>query len=396
MKIRIIKNAYNLKGKIYSGRYILEKEYETSEYDGINIVRYYLYDSEKNIKEELLPQTKKYDILKIESLNKNSDFLFFTTITEEGEIESKTITLNKLIISSKEIIEIYKFKDDLLQYIDYKRIRVFILNDYYVLLQKEFIRYNLTETYKGYFEFELYLYSIKDKKTIKVVDENLNSNGIETLKLLNNNMCILKTGFNLIKDNRYKILEKNEVSIERISFINIGQLISDILLMQKNIVLDTIDQAFYTETFTYVSLKDNYIVYSKVKNNIHEEEVVFYNYQDKQTTICINQNIFEEKDLAWTYVIGKIPYVRIINDNGTQFYNLIKHKVDIEFQEGEVVEIVVNDLFIVSSKRKGILGKETDNFAVYRYPNLEMIHREKGQYIGCIATDKSSVYILTK
>ncbi len=396
MNIRIIKNAYNLSGKIYSGRFILEKEFETSEYDGVNILRFYLYDSEKNIKEELLPLTKKYDILKVNDLNKNSDFLFFTTITGEENIKDKTITLNKYNISSSEITEVYKFKDDISQYSDYKRIRIFVLNDYYILIQNEFIRYNLTETYKGYFEFEQYLYSIKDKETIKVVDENFNSNGIETIKLLNNNMCILKTGFNLIKDNRYKILEKNEVSVERISFINMGQLISDILLMQKNIVLDTIDQAFYTETFTYVSLKDDYIVYSKVKNNIHEEEVVFYNYKDKNTTICINQNIYEEKDLAWVYVIGKTPYVRIVNNKGTQFYNLINHKVDIEFQEGDNVETVVNDLFIVSGKRKGILGKEMDNFAVYSYPNLELLHREKGEYIGCIATDKSSIYILTK
>lgn len=395
MNIRIIKNAQSLNGRLYSGKFILEKDFQPSEYEGIDTVRYYMYDAEKNEKTELLPEWKKYDILKIKCLNKKTDSLYFTTISDRDG-DKQSITLYKYDIQTKDMEVIYRFDDDLSQYNNYKRTRVFVLNDFYILFQNEYIRYNLTETFKGYFEFEQFLYCVNDKKAIPVIDENLRTNGIETIKLLRNNMCLIKTGFNLMTDERYKYLTKNEVSYEKISFANLGQLVSDILLMQKNIVIDTIDQTYFAETFPYAVVKGDYIVYSKVKIASHEEEVIFYNYETKKTTLCISKNVQTEADLAWSYVIGQIPYIRLRSKNGTQFYNLITNTVDIKFPEDVKVETVVNDMFILSGTKKHIIGRETPIIMVYRYPDQVLVHQEKGEYMGCIATDKSNIYILIR
>lgn len=393
MNIRIIKNAHDLKGNVYSGKFILEKEFSPSEYEGVNQVRYYIYDAEINQKTELLPEWKKYDILRIKSLDKTTQSLYFTAISDRAD-GMQNIMLYKYDVQSGRLDTVYRYTDDVSQYNDYKRTRVFVLNEFYLLFQNEYIRYNLTETFKGYFEFEQFLYCVKDEKTVQVIDENLRANGIEKIKLLKNNVCVIKTGFNLMTDDRYKNLSKGEASLEKISFVNLGQLVSDILLMQKNIVIDTIDQAYYTETFPYVVVKGNYIVYSKVKTEKHEEEVIFYNCETKETTLCINQNIYSSEDLAWSYVIGQVPYIRLKSKNGTQFYNLIKNKVDIRFPESERVETVVNDMFIVSYTKKHMIGKDRPMTAVYRYPDQKLLHQEKGEYIGCIATDKNSIYIL--
>lgn len=394
MNIRIIKNAHNLKGNVYSGRFILEKEFEPSGYEGINLVRYYLYDVEKNQKTELLSDRKKYDILKIKNLDKKNNMLYFTSISEEPS-EKKDITLYRYDINNNKLNVIYKYNDDIGQYSEYKRIRVFILNEIYIIIQNEYIRYNLTESFKGYFEFEQYLYCIKDNRIIAITDDNLRTNGIETIKLLKNNMCVIKTGYNLMTDERYKNLSKNEAAYERVSFVNIGQLVSDILLMKKNIVLDTIDQAYYTETFAYVAVKGNYIVYSKVNPGENEEEVIFYNYETKESMLCINKNIYGIEDLAMSYIIGNAPYIRLASQTGTQFYNLIKNTVDIKFPENVTVETVVNDMFIVSGRKKHFIGRDTPAVTVYRYPDKELLHQEKGIYMGCIAADRENIYILT-
>lgn len=393
MNIRIIKNAHDIKGKVYSGKFILEKEFEPSEYEAVKLVKYYIYDAESNSRTELLPDRKKYDILRIKSLDRTTQCLYFTTISDKPA-GGQNITLYKYDIQSGSLDTIYRYDEDISQYVDYKRTQVFVLNDFYLLFQNEYIRYNLTETFKGYFEFEQFLYCVKDGKSVQIIDENLRANGIESIKLVNNNICVIKTGFNLMFEDRYKNLEKNEASLEKISFVNLGQLVSDILLMQKNIVIDTIDQAYYTETFPYVSVKGKYIVYSKVNTDRHEEEVIFYNFDTKETMLCINRNIYGAEDLAWGYVIGQAPYIRLRSKNGTQFYNLIKNKTDIKFPENVKVETVVNDMFIVSGTKKRFPGRKKPVISVYRYPDMELLHSENGEYIGCVATDRNNVYIM--
>ena len=395
MNIRIIKNAHKIKGHLYNGSFILEKEYEPSEYEGINSVRYFIYKPEENERTELLSGKKKYDIYKIKCLDRTINNLYFTTITDTDG-GSQSITMYKYNISSRDIEPVYSTKDHISEYSSYKRTKVFVLNDFYMLFQNEYIRYNLTETYSGYFEFDQFLYCIRDEKRVIVADDNLRVNGIEDIKLFDNNRCILKTGFNLITDKRYEKMEKNEVSLEKISFVNLGQLVSDILLSNGNIVTDTIDQAFYTETFPYAAVKGKYIVYSKVELENHQEQVIFYNIETKETTTCINQNIYGEEDLAWSYVIGQTPYIRLNAKDEIRFYNLIKNKVDISFSKEKKVETVVNDMFIVTGIKKRFIGGEKPTIAVYRYPDLTLLHQEKGEYMGCIATDRSSVYILKK
>lgn len=393
MNIRIIKNADTFRGSILHNKKIFQIEEFPSDYEGIKVVKNYLYDVEHNRRIEIAPEIKKYDIFHIKKLDYNSEFIYFTTI-EDDNTQNKKVKLIKYNIETTDKEVIYSMEDDLSQYNDYKRTRVFIINAFYIFIQNEFIRYNLTEDYKDYFEFEQFLYSIKDDKLVSVVDDNLRTNGIDKIKVIEDNLCVIKTGFSLIKDKRYNILNKDEVSVEGISFINLGHFVSDILLMQKNIVLDTIDQAYFTETFAYVAVKGDFVVYSKVKNKIHEEEVVFYNYKTKDTKICINPNVFEEKNLANTYVIGRTPYLKLRNVKGTQFYNLSKNKVDIIFPVEDEVEAVIGELFIVSNKKKKVVRKDVDYIVVYQYPQLKLLHREKGAFKGVMATSNDNIYIL--
>lgn len=395
MNIRIISNSECLKGIVLNNDLLMQKVTSTTKYDGINKVQYYFYDSVKNKKVEMLPSVIKYDILNIKNMIKTSLWIFFTTI-DDTDPKKAIISLKKYNVETEEIISIYSYIDNLYEYNDYKRIRIFVINDFYLLIQNEYLRDNLTETYRDYLEFEQFLYSVNDKKIVPVYDENLKSNGIEKLKTISDNLCVIKTGFSLLKDNRYEILDKFETSVETVSFINMSQFVSDLLLGQRNIVLDTLDQVFYTETIPYISVKEDYIVYSKLNIKSGNEELVFYNYKTKEAGKCINDNVNSESDLAKIHIISGIPHLYIEKDNKKSFYNLLTNKFTMSFSGDYKIEAVFKDIIILSKKKKSIFKKEKNFFYLYQYPKKNLILSDKGNYCGYMITSKDDIYIFTK
>lgn len=394
MNIRIVKNSSGINGEVLRNGKVLEKVSDQSEYENINSLKYYIYNLENNTKVEILPKVKKYDLGSITNLNLNSKYIYFFNCMNllNGKTE---INIIRYDYEEDECSTIYMFIDDINHYNGLKRMKLFVVNDLYIIVENEILRSNLKDTYEGYLDFELYLYSFKDNRRIEILDENLVNNGIAAMIPISDVSCALKTGFSLLKDKRYKYLEKNETSVEGISIINPAQLVSDIMLMKQNIVLDTMDQTFYNVTIPSIKVDGDYIIYSKVNIENHEEEVIFYNYITKKASCCVNRNVFEEKDMTKYNIINNIPYVRLENKDKTEFYNLLKNKTEISFEK-ETVEDVVNDLIITTSHKKTLFSGNASYINVYKYPQINLLHREKGVYTGNIATKQDYIYLLTR
>ena len=62
----------------------------------------------------------------------------------------------------------------------------------------------------------------------------------------------------MLEDNRYNELEEDEASLETVSLVNIGQMISDLIISQERIVHTTLDQAYYKTTIPYLKKIGNY------------------------------------------------------------------------------------------------------------------------------------------
>ena len=395
MNIRIIKNAEDVNGSRYNEKYILLKEYEPSEFEGINIIHYFLYEAAKNIKYEVLPEIKKYDVFKIRKLSHSED-IYFSTISK-GDTDERVITLSKYNVNTEEIVEVYNKTEEISKYNEYKKVKAFVINDFYILFQNEYITINNTDTYKGYFEFKQYLFCVKEKKIVDVVDEYLRNSGITCMKSIGNNICVIKTGYDVLRDNRYENLSEDEACVERISYTNMGQLVTDILKMSTNIVLDTIDETKYTDTMPYISVKGKHLVYSKINIQTHRETVCYYNYDTKEKKQFINENVLDMDDLAWCYLINDIPYIRTKNpENTVKLLNLMTNHIDVEFDEGIQMCTAVNDYLIMKKEKGGILGRHKPVVQVYSFPDKKLLHQEIGEFIGCINTDDMNMYILVK
>ena len=273
MDIKILKNKDYQNGSLLNQNLLLETAESESRYDNIKKLVYNIYDFEKNIRYEILPRIEKHKLGEIINVSVASDFVYFFNVYEKENEEKQSISIIRYNYKTAKMECILTLEDDIEEYIRFKRLKVFVLNDLYLLVQQEYLRANLSESYAGFFDFEIDLYNIKDGQKYPVVDENLVNNGIDNMISISENLCVAKTGFSVLPDNRYNELTEDEASLEKISFVNISQLVSDMLIHKTDIVIDTFEQAFYKNTIPYIKKEGNFIIYSKV--NIDKKILLF-------------------------------------------------------------------------------------------------------------------------
>lgn len=393
MKIRIVKNAKNINSKMLFNNSVLRVEKEETGVEGVLKCRYFLYDIEKNEQSELLKDINKYNLIDIRDVEDSDEYVYFCSVDDiSKEIVRINIIKYDIVTGIDEVI--YTFEERMEKYLSYMQTKMFILNADFIIIQNEFLRANFTETLEGYFDFELHLFNVKEDKVYKIYDENLVANGISDMVYVTENVCAIKTGFSLLQEERYNLLSKSEVSVEAVSFVNVGQLVSDMMIMKQTIVLNTIEQAYFETTIPYIERNGAYLIYSKVNFEKREEEIVFYNYEKKESKLCINTNIYSESDLGKPVVMGGFPYLLHSTSKGVDFYNIEKNKVDASFDNSVIIESVTNDFVITSERVKGLLGKEKDYINVYKYPLMNLVHKEKGIFKGCLAKEDDEIYIL--
>ena len=394
--LRIVKNAEGVNGVMLSNHCMLMVEDTDERYGEYIYQKYYMYDLEKNTKIEIAPNIPKLNIVKLTDIEKHPNYIYFSNINigEENIIE---IRLFRYSIETKICKKIHSIMVENVESTSEFRVKVFVINEFYLIIQREYLRKNLSEDYEGFFDFNLTLFNMVQDEIIEIVDENLVSNGIFDIRLISENICVIKTGFSMLLDKRYEKLTADEASVESISFVNLGQLVSDIIIQKKNIVFNTIEQAFFTNTIPYIRVNGEYLVYSIYNINEKEEKVVFYNVNTKVSQICINKN--EDKDyasLAKTLILKGRPYLRIDTDEQIEFYNVEDKKVDFVFKTDMKFETAIKNIIISSTVKKTIFGNTRHYFNVHSYPGLSVIHHEKGKYLGCVADSEGKIYILTK
>ncbi len=378
-----MKNKDYHNGRLLNHKMMLEVVESESRYENINKMIYNIYDLEKNIKFEILPRIEKYNLGEIISVSIASDFVYFFNVYENEDTQS--VSIIRYNYKSTKMECIFTMDEDIDAYPEAKRLKVFVLNDMYLLIQHEYQRNNLSETYAGFFDFEIELYNIKDGNKYQVVDENLVNNGIDNMISIGENLCVAKTGFSMLPDNRYNELTEDEASLEKISFVNIGQLVSDMLIHKTDIVIDTFEQAFYKNTIPYIRKIGDYIIYSKVNIEKREEEITFYNYITKETRNCINKNVIRCLDLANPCVILEEPYIYIKREHAIDFLNLNTSKVSISFDDDLSFMGICNDTFIFKGMgKKGIWKKNKECYEIYSYPQKNLLLREYDELLGFI------------
>lgn len=396
MDIKILKNASKINGTYLSDGIVLKKTENESEFPDINAAHLYLHNMDNDSVEEILPHIEKYNIGEIVNASLSNEYLYFINLFK-NEDRAGTITIIRYHIPTKTTESLYSFNDNIEEYLKTKRLKLFIINDLYLILQTEYLTLNVQKSYAGYFKFSLKLFNLKDETEYDITDDKFNKNGISDIIPLSENQCIIKTGFSLLENNIYNELEKEEASLESISFVNIGQMISDLIIVQDKITVKTIEQAFYTKTIPYIKKDGNYLIYSCVDNEQKEEEIKFYHLETAEVKSCINQDVIRYSDLASPYVLNDEPYICIIKDDDVSFLNLITGKVEVKFDDGLKLGKVFKDAVLFSgTTKKGLLKKSKPYIVLYSFPGCNVLFNETGEYVDSLITENDTIYIFEK
>lgn len=355
-----------------------------------------LYDIAENKKEEIVPNLIKYQIWDIRVLQPQEGCCYFTSchVIEKNQIK---VELYRYQETAKTVEFLYEDREDMLIYASQKKTVVFLLNENYLLIQYMYIKSNETETYSGFLDFELKLYSIKEKKTIPVTDVWLSQAGIEQMQMVTKNICVIKTGVNLLEEERYQFLAEREVCPERIGFFNIQQMISDILLRQKSISMEVIEETQWDKTLLGMHVEEEIVMYSKLFLQEEREEVVFYHYKEKKAEICERTGISRLDQIADTCMIQSVPYIKRKTEEGISFYNIRKHCGEFSFEKEQRILRVKHGIAVVEEvQKKSWFKKEYCWCEVYLLPLKERILREKAKVKEVMIFEQEGIYLFTE
>lgn len=395
MDIRIIKNAPGVMYESVTDGIVLQITDGKYSMGEILSKKYELFFVNTNQKVEIEPEIPKYQLWNIVNLCKQKKYIYFTScnMKDRGRIE---VNLYRYSLETKKSELIYVAVEELVLYPQQKQTRIYTLNEEYLLIQNMYLKTNGMENYQGFLDFELSLYSIEDEKSLVVTDQYLQQAGISFMAPISKDVCAIKTGYNLLKGNGFQYLNEAETVEEKVGFINIRQLITDILVKQKNIYIDVIDQVRADKTIPAVSVQEDYLIYSRVSKE-GSEEVIFYHYEDKEVTAGIFPNVFSMEELSQPYILKAMPCILMESRKGTQLYNLKKEKKEFIFGHDTEVKKIIGDYIVVETNHKRtFFRKPYTTVQIFQYKERTMLVNEKGSYQTFLIPDEADMYLFLK
>ncbi len=396
MNVRIINNSLAKKYTEITKNLVLLTQDDTHQIGTFKGKKYYIYNIDKNEKYEILEEYRTFEFIEIVDCMYESKYLYFTACkTIDDAKQSIDIIRYNYVDNISEII--YGFYDDIIIYDSDKKTKIFVLDENYLIIQHEYLIENRAGNYQGYFDFELSFYSISERESIIVNDESFINNGIYGIWPLGHNICVIKTGYELLTDNRFHLLEADEVSNETIAIINVKQLISELLLKKQKVYMSVIDNCYYEKTFPYIKVVDNYVIYSKYNHGEKIEEVFFYDYTTKEKIKCSNKETYRNQDLLKPVIFFNKPYILRTGEDNYEFLSLEKNKIMFSLSKSYKLRSISNGIIIAEIVRKSfITGKAKNYIEVFQELNSEPSFRECANYVSSVWGGKDELYIFTK
>ena len=408
MNIRLISKFENGKCIPIEEDLILQEIDDNYQLNSFTGKKLYIVDVVNNTRQEILPEVEKYDVVSINNSQSNKDYIFFTTASKVDE-DYINISLIQYGISDGSEKIVFSFKENIVELETIKTVKLFILDESYIFVQKEsqlethkplpidLIENDYLNTYTGILEIENYLYCVEDETIIEICDETIGKYGIDKILPIDGNICAIKVGYSILEENLHASVDIEELPKEIIGIINAKQFISDLVLKKEQVFIEKLDQGSENRTFPYMKYREGNIVFSRVDIKNHKEEVVIYEYNSKVTKIRVNNNLVRISDLWHTYIINDSPYLLSEKNDSTELINLNTQKVEWKLGNEYIIKFIKSDIIIVEQHvKKGIFRKESYNIVAYKYPEIhKVIFREKAKFVGCLITEQDDLLIFS-
>ncbi len=394
MDVRIIKNSIPAQYDSAIGDIVLQISEGNQKIGEITSKKYTLFYVDSNVREELAPDIIKYHIWSIRNLCPQLPYFYFTNCMIKNK-NNVIIRLYRYHTVEKTFEIIYEVEDNISLYLHQKKTKIFLLDENYILIEHQYLKSNETDSYQGFLDFELFLYSMKEQRAFTITDDNFLQGGIFDIFPISKNICAIKIGYDLLEDRRFEKLKEKEIAVESIGFVNIKQMISDILVKQNNIFIDIVDQVKGGKTIPCFQVKDEYLIYSRVSRD-GQEEVIYYNYNTKEAKACINTSVFELTDLAKAYISNGKPYILTETKKGLRLYNIIEEEIEWMFEKDSVLKELTDDWIVVEVKKKRLFRKAYSMVQVFQCSIKKVIVQERGHFFKLFHPKEDKLYLFIK
>ncbi len=384
MDINVIKSKNNLYDLSIRDDQILEIYHVIK--DKIDFLQIQLYDPETNTVKELCPEIKKAGFIDIRVAYTPEKLVYFSTfdIIDGDKVRIQLIAYD-YIDDISNVCAVFDLDKKVLT--GDMIVKAFVISIDTFVIQTEVVKDYKSDILMGTIEFNQWLYSPDSPEPVKIIEENLKNNGINSIECIGEADLMIKTGFSFLEDVRLKYNSENEALIEGIYIVPIAKFIADIGLQLTNIDMELLHSVYFDKYILIPDVKDDYIFYNIVDFQNKSSECIFYNYVTKEF-ITSKQAEVSLNDLRLAYVVDNTPYIRINRPESVEFINLLTGENDISFYD-EVFIDTLGKLFITSK----YYGRRP-YLRLYNYPKMDCHFDEKCQYISGVYKD-STYYIYT-
>lgn len=359
MEIRLIKNFTKGIYRAVNDELMLAFVDDNRAFNSYAGKRIYLFNPSKNVRVEIAPELPKYDIFKIYHGKLNKKFFIFTSLSMVNEKDvcisyyCYNITSMKYTLVHTDTVPAESIEET-------GHFKIFALTEDYCMFQRFDTQ---TQT------FDIVLKDIVADKEMRLANEDLVANGLDSIVPLGGNRCCFKIGNKLI------------------GIVNVNQFVSDMVLNLPLVFTEMLDTSNGEVSFTEFYDNNQNICYTRAFPENGTEEVVIYDYRNNVKRVRQNDISSEHLDYRRMCVIGDVPYVYYTDSEGTHFINLNSQREDYTLSCEYTVEYVFGEYVITSRnlKLQGLFRKKSGVIEVFKLPDISHhVYRKRGIYNGAV------------
>lgn len=400
MDIRIIPNKTDVDCRSLDDEWLLlinREKITTNIGTGIvpfNRIFYYTYNVKRNVREEILPDVSKYEVARFSFAEKNCPYLYFFTINFE-HYPNSTFTLFRYNAKDMTCSEVYRFEDNLKDYVLSKHLSIFVLNENYFIMQFEYLK-ELSSGISGYYEYASFMYDIAAGKKHQIRQENIEKYGLQAVLPIVPNVCALKIGYSVfgLGDSKTR-LTKTEAAQEELCLVTISQFISDILIGSTGLTRELIDSVYYEESIVQVKKHGKYLIYTKARLFDNSVDTVFYQFSTKEVIVVRKENASGKEESASFFSLAGRPCVGRYTSKFLEILDVKKQEILLRLPKDSEIVDILHDYIILQIGKKGLISAQK-NYEIYQYPSIKLVSKFKSESLKCISQTVSDINLLTK
>jgi hypothetical protein len=260
------------------------------------------------------------------------------------------------------------------KYYSMKKMIIYVLDKENFIIQEHQLENNSEGISYAIGEFNIYIYSIKNRESYQINDERIKQNGIQILYQTSNGTLIIKTGM-VTGDLLWQNFKKSTAAHEYIFKVDKALFLESIKSNERIVPMTVLEHDCWDKSITYLKIDVHWIIYLKKNCLPRNVEIHAYNI-DTGSQYCYSpkRNEFNIKGV----IVNQLPYAIFFDSNTTLIKCIIENAGPSDCEVSFSIEDIVFDEIIISQEFD--IDSMENVVSLYHYPYMKLLKSTKGRY----------------